>query len=179
MIRLFVAVAIPTEIGEGLERRRQGIPGARWHAAETLHLTLRFAGEISEALADDFDAALLGVTADAFDLVLSGVGAFGDGRDIHTVWAGIEDNPAASRLAARCESAARRAGLKPDTRIWRPHVTLAYLNRPDPARVAAWIQGNNLLRSPPFRVSGFGLYSSRRSERGSVYTLERRYRLTR
>jgi hypothetical protein len=31
--------------------------------------------------------------------------------------------------------------------------------------VAAWIQANNLLRSPPFRVDRFGLYSSWRTTR--------------
>ena len=56
-------------------------------------------------------------------------------------------------------------------------MTLAYLRRPDPAAVAAWIQANNLLRSPPFTVSAFGLYSSWLTQAGSRYRLERRYRL--
>jgi 2'-5' RNA ligase len=177
MIRLFAAIAVPPEIGEGLVRRQQGVPGARWRRVDQLHITLRFAGEIGEALADDFDAALSGVTADAFDLTLSGVGAFGEGAEIHTLWAGVEESAALRRLAGRCEAAARRAGLKPETRAWKPHVTLAYPRQAPPARVAAWIQGHNLLKSPPFRVSGFGLYSSWRTQDGSAYRLERSYRL--
>jgi len=178
MIRLFAAVAVPEEIGEGLARRQQGIPGARWRPLDGLHITLRFAGDIAETLADDFDAALSAVTADAFRITLAGAGSFGDGADIRAVWAGIEDSPPLRRLASRCETAARRAGLKPETRAWKPHVTLAYLHRPDPARVAAWIQGHNLLKSPPFQVSSFGLYSSWNTDRGSVYQLERSYRLS-
>jgi 2'-5' RNA ligase len=87
----------------------------------------------------------------------------------------VQDNAALRQLAARCETAARRAGLKPEQRAYRPHVTLAYLRRPDPARVAAWIQGHNLLKSPPFRVASFGLYSSWQGPEGSVYRLEREY----
>jgi 2'-5' RNA ligase len=178
MIRLFAAIAVPEEIGEGLARRQQGIPGARWRPTESLHITLRFAGEIAETLADDFDAALSGVAGEAFDVRLAGVGSFGDGLDIHAVWAGVEDGAPLRRLAARCETAARRAGLKPETRAWKPHVTLAHLNRPEPVRVAAWIQGHNLLTSPPFRVASFGLYSSWNTDRGSVYRLERSYRMS-
>jgi 2'-5' RNA ligase len=179
VIRLFAAIAIPPEIGEALARRQQGIPGARWRPAESLHITLRFAGEVPETLADDFDVALASISGEAFEAALNGAGSFGDGSDIHAVWAGVEDNPALRRLAARSETAARRAGLKPETRAWRPHVTLAYLNRPEPARVAAWIQGHNLLRSPSFQISAFGLYSSWRTDRGSIYRLERSYALAR
>ncbi len=177
MIRLFAAIAIPPEIGEGLVRRQQGLPGARWRPTEAFHLTLRFAGEISEALADDLDAELNVVAGEALTLALAGVGSFQDGDDIHAVWAGVEENPALRRLAARCETAARKAGLTPDRRLWRPHVTLAYLRRADPARVAAWVQSHNLLKSPPFRVTRFALYSSHLGHDGSVYRLERSYRL--
>ena len=179
MIRLFAAVAVPEEIGEGLARRQQGIPGARWRPLDGLHITLRFAGDIAETVADDFDAALSGVAGDAFQITLAGVGSFGDGADIRAVWAGVEDSTPLRRLASRCETAARRAGLKPETRAWKPHVTLAYLHRPEPARVAAWIQGHNLLRSPPFEVPSFGLYSSWSTDHGSAYQLERSYRLSR
>jgi 2'-5' RNA ligase len=178
MIRLFAAIKLPDEIGEGLVRRQRGLPGARWRPTEAFHITLRFIGEVAETLADDLDAELAAVTGQALTLQLEGVGAFQDGDDIHAVWAGLADNPALRRLAARCESAARRAGLAADRRVWKPHVTLAYLRRPEPARVAAWIQGHNLMKSPPFRIAGFGLYSSWLSDAGSTYRLERQYPLT-
>jgi 2'-5' RNA ligase len=87
------------------------------------------------------------------------------------------------RLHGRCESAARQVGLKPETRAYRPHVTLAYLGREAPeaprseSRVAAWIQDHNLLHPPAFRVERFGLYSSVLGHDGSRYRLERDYRL--
>ena len=56
-------------------------------------------------------------------------------------------------------------------------MTLAYLSRPDPAAVAAWIQTHNLLKSPPFSVASFGLYSSRKGASGPAYYLERDYPL--
>jgi len=177
MIRLFAAIAVPDDIGAGLLRRQQGLPGAKWRPQSAFHLTLRFVGEVSETVAEDLYAELAAIPGEALTLELQGVGAFGEGEAIHAVWAGVAENPALRLLARRCESAARRAGLAPDRRAWKPHVTLAYLNRPDPGRVAAWIQGHNLLKSPPFPVTRFGLYSSWLGGAGAIYRLEADYPL--
>jgi 2'-5' RNA ligase len=177
MIRLFAAVAIPGEIAEGLARRQQGLPGARWRPLENLHITLRFFGPVAEDRADDLDVELGAVRAAAFDLALAGVGFFSDGGEARAVWAGLVGAPPLERLAGRCETAARRAGLAPDRRAFRPHVTLAYLSGAEPAKVAAWVQSHNLIKSPPFRVGAFGLYSSWRTDAGQTYRLERSYSL--
>jgi 2'-5' RNA ligase len=177
MIRLFAAIAIPPDIGEGLTHRQQGLPGARWRPTSAFHITLRFFGEIAESAADDLDAELAAISGKPLTLMLEGVGAFDDGGDPRAVWAGVAENDALRRLAARCETAARRAGLPADRRAWRPHLTLAYLRRADPGRVAAWIQGHNLLKSPPFSARSFGLYSSHLAGEGASYRLERSYPL--
>jgi 2'-5' RNA ligase len=177
VLRLFAAIAVPPDIGEGLIRRQHGLPGARWRPLEALHITLRFFGDVREDAAEDLDLELQGIVGAPLDLSLENVGAFGEGADIHAVWAGVVENAALRTLAARCEAAARRACLKAESRAYRPHVTLAYLSRPEPQDVAAWIQQNNLLRSPSFAVDSFGLYSSRQGHSGSVYTLERTYPL--
>jgi 2'-5' RNA ligase len=177
MIRLFAALSLPPDIELALTALQNGLPGARWRPADSLHITLRFFGEIAEDVAADLDAELAGLEAPAFDLALRGVGCFGEGAGVDAVWAGVMGAAALDRLARSCETAARRAGLKPETRNYRPHVTLAYLRRPEPAAVAAWIQRHNLLRSPPFRVESFELYSSRLGREGSRYRKERTYPL--
>jgi len=177
MIRLFAALAVPDEIAQGLARRQTGLEGARWRTAEQLHITLRFFGEVREDMARDLDAELSTIGGRPFDVVLEGAGAFGEGSDIHAVWAGVAETPELRRLARACTTAARRVGLKPDRRNYRPHVTLAYLRHPDPDRVAAWIQANNLLKSPPIRIARFGLYSSFLGNDGAQYRLEAGYAL--
>ena len=177
MIRLFAALAIPGDIAAGLARHQHGLLDARWSPAENLHITLRFAGDIDEPRADDLDSALAEVRGGPLELRLEGVGAFGRGHKTHAVWAGVAEDPALRHLAKACESAARRAGLAPDTRVWRPHVTLAYLRRPEPEHVAAWIQDHSLLKSPPFGIDRFGLYSSHATRSGSRYRLDRDYGL--
>lgn len=178
MIRLFAALPVPSDIAEGLTRRQQGLPGARWRPPESLHVTLRFFGEVSETMAADLDSALSVVGGAPFELSLEGAGAFGEGEAVRAVWAGVVDSEPLRRLAARCETAARRCGLKLETRAYRPHVTLAYLKHSPPPRVAAWVQGHNLLQSPSWRVDRFGLYSSWLSPDGSSYEFEREYLLS-
>ena len=177
MIRLFAAIALPEDVAEGLAVRQYGLEGARWRPEETMHITLRFFGDVREDKADDLDAELSGIGGSPFEISLAGVGAFGEGDNINAIWAGVVDNPQLSQLAARYEAAARRAGVKVDSRVYRPHVTLAYMRHPDPRDVAVWVQSHNLLKSPPFAVDGFGLYSSHRTSEGSRYRLEREYRL--
>ena len=177
MIRLFAAIALPEDVAEGLTIRQYGLEGARWRPQESLHITLRFFGDVQERMADDLDSELARVGGAPFAVSLAGVGAFGEGDRITTLWAGVVENPALSQLAARCEAAARRAGLKAESRVYKPHVTLAYTKTPDPREVTIWVQSHNLLKSPPFAVDRFGLYSSHRTAEGSRYRLEREYRL--
>jgi 2'-5' RNA ligase len=177
MIRLFTAVAIPRDLAEDLVPRQYAIEGAQWRPVEAFHITLRFIGEMTEPAAADLDEALAGIEVPAFDLRLEGAGHFGEGDDIHAVWAGVAKSPELTRLQKANEAAARHAGLKPESRAYTPHVTLAYLKKPPVAEVASWIQGHNLLRSPPFRVDRFGLYSSWRTSHGSAYRLEAEYPL--
>lgn len=178
MVRLFTALSIPFDVAESLTRRQSGLPGARWRPVEALHVTLAFHGEMDGRQADDLAGELARVTGAVFEIVLSGVGAFGDNHRSHTLWAGVEPSEPLNVLAGRCRAAGQRAGLKTEARDYRPHVTLAYLKpRTDPARVGAWMAGHNLLKSPPIRVDRFGLYSSVLTSDGGHYELEREYPL--
>lgn len=160
-LRLFAALEIPDDIAERLVAIQRGVPGAKWRPRENLHLTLRFFGEVQEPVADDLDAALeaIGQARAPFDLALKGAGFFGK-EEPHTLWMGASPHEPLAALAADCERAARRAGLKPEPRKFAPHVTLAYLEGSVLERVVAFEQRHALFESAPFRVESFGLYSS-------------------
>lgn len=178
MLRLFTAVPIPFDVAETLGRRQSGLPGARWRGPEHLHLTLAFYGEVDERTADDLAAELARVPGGGFEIELKGVGAFGDAHRSHTLWAGVEPSERLNVLAGRCRSAAERAGVRMEPRLYRPHVTLAHLKtQTNPDRIGAWIAGHNLMHSPPIPVDRFGLYSSVLTDGGSHYALEREYPL--
>jgi len=177
LIRLFAAVEIPPEIGEDLQTAQKGLEGARWRPLEALHVTLRFFGEVPESTAADLDTELGRITAPPFELAIQGAGSFGEGHKARAIWAGVSDSEPLRQLAAKCETAARRVGLEPENRRYKPHVTLAYLKRVDGQKTADWVGRHNLMRSPPFRVTWFGLWSSWLGPQGSRYELEREYPL--
>ena len=175
MIRLFTALEIPADIAGRLVRLQRGVEGARWIEPGDFHITLRFIGDIPENVADEVDAALEGLPFEPFEVEIEGVGAFG-GAKPHALWAGVKPNERLARLQARHERAMRRVGLKPETRNFTPHVTLARLRAAvDPAEVYHFIEANNLFATPSFEVERFVLFSARESTGGGPYVPERVY----
>ena len=179
MIRLFVAIALPEAILERLESLGGGVPGARWASAETMHLTLRFIGEVPETTAADIDQALHAVSCPAFELTLEEIGSFGARSRPRVIWAGVASSPALDRLQAKVESALVRMGLPPEGRKFTPHVTLARLKGARSARVGEFVAAHNPFRAGPFPVAEFMLYSSYLAQSGAIHTAEARYPLDR
>ena len=176
-IRLFAAIDIPDSVADRLVALQKGVKGAAWRPRENFHLTLRFFGEMDEDQADDLDGELSVILSDPFELQLKGAGSFG-GADPRALWIGAAPCPALTALAERCETAARRAGLKPETRKFVPHVTLAYLKGAELDRVQAFVRRLALFESERFTLRHFSLYSSwtRRGE-ANIYQVEKDYPL--
>jgi 2'-5' RNA ligase len=169
MLRLFVAVPLPEEVQDRLERIGFGIPGANWVPGENMHITLRFLGEVSNADAADIDGALLGVRAPAFDLSIEGVGHFGSLRQTRALWAGVARNPALAHLRDKVESAVVRAGQPSQSRKFVPHVTLARFKGETGHHLANFLAEHNLLKIGPIRIDRFTLFQSHLKRDGSLY----------
>jgi RNA 2',3'-cyclic 3'-phosphodiesterase len=174
MPRLFTAIEVPDEICEELHRLRMPLPGARWIKPESYHITLRFAGDIGNTEAREFVANLAMIEPDGFEIKLSGLGVFG-GDDPHAIFAAVESRPALEDLARAHEKAARNAGLSPDTRAFKPHVTLARLRHSSADAVARFLSRYGGYRSEPFFVSRTLLMSSRPGVGGGPYGIEDRF----
>ena len=116
MIRLFVALPLPSDQCQRLRTLCSGVRGAHWTEEANLHITLQFIGEVREPEVAEITAALSSVEAENFDLTLSGVGHFGSHRKIRSLWAGIISSPALYRLQKRIENVLTRKGIASDTR---------------------------------------------------------------
>jgi 2'-5' RNA ligase len=177
LIRIFVAIPIPDQLRLRLTGLRGQVPGARWTLPENMHLTLRFVGEIDEDAADDVHDALARITADPFDVQLSGVGHFESRGQVRALWAGVARNDELAHLQSRIEVACQRAGLPPETRRFHPHVTLGRCRDTSLARVAPFVAEHAGFVAPAFPVERFVLYSSVLGRSGSVYIPEMDYPL--
>ena len=170
MIRLFVAIELPEDVRRRVAALAGGVPSARWVAAENLHLTLRFIGEVSEDRLADITAALATVKGVPFSMNLSGVGHFESRRRVRTLWVGIEPNAELEALYGRVESALVRAGLEPEGRKFSAHVTVARLKAVPAAKVADWLAAGAAFGVPPIPVDHFTLLSSFLSRSGAIYS---------
>jgi 2'-5' RNA ligase len=171
MPRLFTALEVPRDAALSLSLLRGGLPGARWIDVENYHITLRFIGDVEGHVADEVANALDRVRRPAFDLRLSGVGAFGSKKP-HSVWAGVEPSPEILALQAEIERICQRLGLPADPRKFTPHVTLARLRNTSPIDVAHYLSARGNFATPAFRVGRFVLMSSRDSVGGGPYVVE-------
>ena len=150
MPRLFTGIEIPDEQREDIARLRMPLPGgSKWVEPDNLHLTLRFAGDISNAQAAELTDRLAGISADAFELRLAGLGTFG-GNEPRSLWVGVEPSPELEALARANERAARACGLAPEPRVFKPHVTVANLRFATPDAVARILGRIGAFRSEPF-----------------------------
>lgn len=174
MPRLFTGIELPESVVQRLAMIRSNLHGAHWTDPENYHITLRFAGDISDSVADAFAGALDGIRFDSFELEVQGLGSFG-GHKPRSIWAGIKPSKSLELLQRAHERAARLAGLPPETRNFAPHITIARLKHTRSEAVAAFLAEHGGLFLPPFKVNAFVLFSSRPKTGGGPYIVEARY----
>jgi 2'-5' RNA ligase len=176
-LRLFAAIPVPEEIAAGLAGLQKGVPGARWRPPENFHVTLRFFGDIDERTAEDLDAELASIRMAPFTMRLKAAGWFGK-TDPRALWLGVEAGDAVAALNAKCERAARRAGLPPEPRKFHPHMTLAYLNGTPVEKANRFTQRAAHLETEAWMVTHFSLFSSWTSRgEANIYEAEADYPL--
>lgn len=176
MPRLFTGLEIPPRVAQSLAMMRGGLPGARWIDPENYHLTLRFIGDIDDAMSREIAFTLGGVRRLGFELRLDGLASFG-GRRPRAVVATVAPTQQLFELQAEHERLMQRVGLEPEGRKYTPHVTLARLRDSAAHDVAGYLATRHPFRPAPFRVERFVLYSSRASVGGGPYVVEAAYPL--
>ena len=176
MPRLFTGLEIPRHVADSRAMMRGGLPGARWIDPENYHLTLRFIGDIDDALARDIAGLLGRVQRRPFELRLDGLSSFG-GRKPRALVASVTAVTPLLELQAEQERLLQRLGLEPEGRKYIPHVTLARLRDTSSWQVADYLSARGHFRSAAFEVSRFVLFSSRSSVGGGPYVVEEAYPL--
>jgi 2'-5' RNA ligase len=176
MPRLFTGLEIPPMVAQSLAMMRGGLPGARWIDPENYHLTLRFIGDIDDALAREIAGVLGRVHRRPFELRLDGLTSFG-GRKPRAVVAVVTPVAPLMELQAEHDRLLQRLGLEPEGRKYTPHVSLARLRDSSIHQVADYLAARGHYRSQSFEASRFVLFSSRASVGGGPYIVEAAYPL--
>lgn len=182
-IRAFVAVELPVAvrdaIGEATGLLRHRLPRARWVRPETLHLTVKFLGEVAAGrLARFTDEAERAVGGHGVAPVrLEGAGFFPTARRPRVAWMG-GSAPHLEGVAAAVDDLAVRCGVERDRRRWSPHLTLARLRDPwSAADVELFVRAVGDLGAFEFECRELVAYSSRLEPGGAVHVPLRRLAL--
>jgi RNA 2',3'-cyclic 3'-phosphodiesterase len=127
-MRVFIAIDLPNEVRDRLREVQHELRSltnsVRWVAPESIHITLKFVGQVPEKRIEDIDTALRGLTWKAFTVTVRGVGFFPGTRSPRVFWAGMEA-PTMKGLAEHLDTRMERLGFDKEKRAFRPHITLA------------------------------------------------------
>jgi len=164
-MRLFFALWPDEEARDGLAALAGRLPVrcGRKIAAEHLHITLSFLGNVPEDSLDCLTEGADAIRASAFSLTLDRLGWF---RRAGVVWVAPEAAPQELiRLAGEINKVVLGCGLDPDGRAYQPHLTLSRKARRPPRG----------LDFAPIRwdIRDFSLMQSVTRDAGPVYSVIR------
>ncbi len=182
-IRSFVAVELGDEVkGRLAEIQRQlkaAVPSGsvRWVQPDSIHLTLKFLGDVPEERIRAIVAALERECAPVTPLTfaVAGAGCFPNARRPNVVWVGVEDSTGQLlALQQAVERALNPLGYPPEGRPFKPHLTLGRANRTasgaDLRRVGDLVGGLHVAQLGQVRVAEIVLMRSDLSPAGARYT---------
>lgn len=130
-MRLFIALNMPESERERLYQalaplREAGIP-VRWLPAESMHLTLKFLGEVRPNLVARIEQAMAAAAekSTAFQVAMGGFGAFPTLRQPRVLWLRVDASPALRCLKHDIEWEMAPLGFEREVRAFTPHITIA------------------------------------------------------
>ena len=177
-MRTFIAVPLPNECQVLLEQMQQSLRACkaevRWVAVQSIHLTLKFLGEVDPEAIPDLNVSLSEACKSErqFELKLRGLGCFPNLRNPRVLWCGIDGAiESLLRLQQRVESACTELGFAPEDRPFRPHLTLGRIQgrRNVQSLLDRVAVGSDL--ECIFQTDCFHIYKSSLKPQGAVYTV--------
>lgn len=178
MIRIFVGVSIPRQFEGPIlalqERLRELGIEARYPKPDSLHLTLKFLGDVDEAVLPKIGNQLEEVArlGQPFSARLAGFGVFPHLSDPRVVWLGIESGEPLFELQQQIELELEGLGFSREKRPFRPHLTLARIK--SRRRMAGLIHlleiESEKIELGEFQVVEFSIFRSVLRPQGALYT---------
>lgn len=175
-MRLFIGIELPLNIKQKISSLCSGLREAKWIKKESMHLTLRFLGNTNNLQVRDLDETLNKINEFEFGIEFFGLGCFSSGKKLRSVWIGVAPNQPLICLQKKAELAAVNAGIAREHRKFKPHVTLARLNK-SRIDLSHYLHENNRFHTKPFVVNRITLFESHLSDSGSIYSVLKHYPL--
>lgn len=181
-IRAFVAIELPDTVKAALSqlqrRLKQAEPSAvKWVAPDSVHLTLKFLGNIPADTVATISDAISGATRGtaAFRLELARPGVFPNSRSPRVVWVGLGgETGTLAVLQQDIERALVPLGFPAEGRGFSPHLTLGRVrDTASPAerrQLGEFVASLTLSAAPAFKADSVSLMRSTLLREGAVYS---------
>ncbi len=186
-MRLFVALEIPKEAREHLVRLIRklsvvdlgGRRDVRWVRPESLHITLKFLGELRDSQVPDLCTALTEVRLDKPIPLNADRTEFLPPRGFAKIFCATlaGDADALARLIQEINAACGTIGLPDDAHLFNGHITLGRVRSllPDLSRRLLTDTAAKAMPGPLFHAGGFSLIQSELLKMGPRYTTLARF----
>ncbi|CAB5110813.1 2'-5' RNA ligase [Olavius algarvensis associated proteobacterium Delta 3] len=178
-IRAFVALPLPNTVREKIRRAQDALGShrfkIRWVRPGSIHLTLKFLGDVSSMDVDRIHTALVKAVGGMGSLTLfaKGFGVFPNIRKPRVLWVGVSgDTDGLFECQRQVEEELARIGFPADSRRFKAHLTIGRSKGPiDGKRLMGAFAELEDFESPRFTVESVILYQSQLKPQGAVYTI--------
>lgn len=177
MIRAFFAISLPLEFKEEIARLQDILKKTRaevkWVRPESVHLTLKFLGQVAEDIIDPLAeaASVKASQTPALTLTLKGTGVFPGPKRPRVAWLGLAgDVGKIIDLQRGIEEAAEKFGFAREKRKFSLHLTLGRIR--SSKGIKEFITELDRLDPQPleFMASEVVLFRSELKPTGAIYT---------
>jgi 2'-5' RNA ligase len=182
LIRAFIAVELPEGLKKELaeleaQLKKNSPPVVKWVDPNSIHITLKFLGEISS---ESIDEIMLAVEESAsgiqtFQLKVQEIGAFPNLERVAVIWVGVKgEQEKIAQLQKGIEANTEQLGFPRESRAFTPHLTLGRVR--DEAAPHDRLRLGKLLADTHFTglhnvdVNTVNLMKSQLTPAGPVYT---------
>jgi len=181
-VRSFIAIELPDELKSGLFQLQAQLkigkqPPVKWVDPYSIHLTLKFLGNVAVDKISGITGAIEAAAQEISPLHLevSGLGAFPNLRRVQVVWVGLSGELARlGELQQRIESNLAPLGFAPESRPFKPHLTLARLREQasldERQSFGELIAGIRFEAVYGFKVDSISLMRSQLTREGAIYS---------
>lgn len=149
----------------------------RWSAPERFHVTIRFIGEADTPAFTRYRDALAEVQAEPFSAAPYGLDVLPSRRAPRVLTLGLPTTDPLKALYAEVSRVLEDAGLEPESRNYRPHVTLGRFSDADARHVHRFLRAADLPDFDAWPVCRFHLYESTLGPDGAEHEVQATYSL--
>ena len=182
LIRSFIAIELPPELKKELTKVETQLkinspPVIKWIEPGSIHITLKFLGETSDAILDDLilamEESVVGVSP--FKLDVRQLGAFPGVDRPQVIWVGVSgEMEKLKQLQKNLEKNTEQLGFKCESRTFSPHLTLGRVRdgaRPDDIqRISKLLNETVFTALHNINVNQINLMKSVLTPNGAIHT---------